>query len=179
MSHDDASSPSFVLQKRRKLSISSIERQYDELESLKKSFDLMYFSKGEIYMHSKYLSLQTRLEQSTARQFQLIDDSNELICGENTKSKLTAGLRAQKAAILDTVQHEKKKLTLNLNRTKERFDAAFNELSSQVDEARHDLEHSEHMFELRKSLNDLKHEIKDTLKHFSDLIEFPLDVRFG
>jgi hypothetical protein len=155
----------FCDKRRRKLSVDSVVHQFYELDNLRKEFELAFMSKGEIYIHNEFARIKNKL--------------NTMAHCKDPTVEQQANFESDKLALLERIEAEKLNLIDGLNILKWKIDSQFDEIKAQVETLKEppladDDESSG--FRLREMILTLKDQIKNSLIHFSNLINFNLDL---
>lgn len=153
---------------KRKLSLNSILSQYEELETLKKTFDLIFFSKGEIYIQNIYNQILNNIMQSADAKIRNLHNLRP-ITRENTIDLI----EIQKSNYISRLDEEKKMLAKNLNLIKSSLDLDFKQISTKIDSMHNQIR--DQTYDIREALLKLKVDLKNYIKHFLYLTEFRLD----
>ena len=144
---------------KRKLSLNSILSQYEELETLKKTFDLIFFSKGEIYIQNIYNQILNNIMKSADAKIRNLHNLRP-ITRENTIDLI----EIQKSNYISRLDEEKKMLAKNLNLIKSSLDLDFNQISAQIDTMHNQIR--DQTYDIREALLKLKTDLKNYIKHF-------------
>jgi hypothetical protein len=158
---------------RKKLSNNSLLIQVAELDTLKKQFDMLYLSKGQIYISSQLKTLKTRIDCKLAARLAELNQSSELL--SKTKIRLVECLNENRDSLLSQLAEEKTNLVIYLDKCKEELDEEYVDVKAELDcvvaeEPRHQV----NVFVLRENLMYLKQKLRNYIQHFSILVEFRL-----
>jgi hypothetical protein len=149
---------------RRKLSADSLGIQLAELETLKKDYDLLHLTKGEIFIQNEFSKFKYKIDQKFNEKIEQLEKNNNLL--NSTKSKIITSLEDNRISLLNQLVEEKKSLIKELNEVKTIFDQDVNEIKTDSQNS------SENKLILRDRIIYLKQKYRNYIKHFSNLIEF-------
>lgn len=164
-----------IPKQRRKLSIDSLVVQFSELETLKKTFDLFYYSKGEVFIHNEFSQLKSQLDLNYISKLSNLNKDNSI--QDQTKTNLIACLDQNKSQLLELLNAKKKFLSHNLNNLKTNIDQTFENILleySKLDLSRNTS--NEHNTQIRDQVLELKTKMKNSIEHFSHLNDFRLTI---
>lgn len=143
--------------------MNSLKHQLEELETLKKEYDLRHVSQGESLIIKQFNDIKSKM-----------DAKREKCVASEEEAQL---IEAYYEKYMNMIRLEKRHLTQHLNQVKTNLDQDYKEIMADVDLLKKSKQaHSVDKNMLRNRILDLKEKLCNYVQHFSYLVEFRLSL---